>query len=901
MGCDREPAAAADLAAPMTLAPTDLRIDCGGDQFAVSGPAPRLSWTLSVGLSQSGYEIEASVAGVPLPVVGADSAQHLFVPWPWTPLASAASVRWRVRVHDAARVSQWSTWADFETGLLDADWTARWISPVETADPGYGNRPAHLLSASVDVPAGVVSARLYATALGVYEAFVNGERAGSAELSPGASSYDRTLYAQAFDVTRSLRSGPNRLEILLSDGWYRGQVGAFRQPAGWGVTLGVRAELHLTRVEGDTLVVGTDEGWTSAPSTITQADLMAGQTTDLRLGTGEAVPVLVDQVTAPSLDWSPAPPVRTVETRPVVTFATVQDGVWLADFGQNASGWISLADLGPEGTRTTIDYGEHRGPDGDLDTAHLDAERPGEPSIPFVQRDVVVSDGGVAVFEPRHTIHGFRYARLTRPGGAIDPASLRMHVVHSDLTPVGSFACSDPDLSRLWDVARWSFRGNAVDIPTDCPTRERLGWTGDYGVFVSTATRFYDVSGFSRKWLRSVRDDQLDDGRIANFSPDGRRIKLHLDDQFAMLTGSAGWGDAVVSVPWELYVAYGDRDALAENWHAMVRWADWALDAARHARHPSRVARSAEPQPHERWIWDGTFHWGEWAEPKPKAADGTPVDALHTNPMAWFMADKGEVGTAYLYRTTSTLSRIAGILGHDAEAEGYAREASNVLAAWRTEFLDERGRTTADSQASYVRGLAYGLIPEELRAAAASRLVELIRAADNHLTTGFLSTADLLPTLADAGHAGVAYDVLFQRTEPSWLGMLDRGATTIWEDWDGVDDRGVAHASLNHYSKGAVVRFLHSHTLGLRQAAGSVAWESITVAPVPHAGLTWAEGSLDSPQGRIRVAWRVTGDEFGLVVDVPATTRAELVFPDGHTITVGPGHHEHTRALQLGS
>ncbi|MFE2993020.1 hypothetical protein [Streptomyces sp. NPDC059262] len=207
-------------------------------------------------------------------------------------------------------------------------------------------------------------------------------------------------------------------------------------------------------------------------------------------------------------------------------------------------------------------------------------------------------------------------------------------MVHTDLRPTGTFACSDPDLNRLHEVARWSFRGNAVDVPTDCPARERIGWTGDYQVFFPSAARLYDVSGFSRKWLRSVRDDQLDDGRIANFSPDGRRIKFRGDQRLDMMTGSAGWGDAIVLVPWELYAAYGDRRELAENWDAMVRRVEWALPTARTARHPSQVARSAEPLPHEEFICDGSFHWGEWALPKPRAADGSLLEPPQDEPEA---------------------------------------------------------------------------------------------------------------------------------------------------------------------------------------------------------------------------------------------------------------------------
>lgn len=807
---------------------------------------------------------------------------------------------WRVRAGDGEGPSPWSEWSTFEVGLLDEDWQARWISPAEPVDPGYGKRPAHILTTRFEAQAGVRSARLYATALGVYEAYVNGERAGTAELSPGSTSYDRTLHAQASDVTAAVEAGGNRIEIVLSDGWYRGQVGAFRLPAGWGTVLGARAELHIMYDDGSHQVVRTDETWTSTRSAITRADLMDGQTTDFRAEPSAARPVLVDQVEAPAIDWSPAPPVRVVESRPPRSVEQLDDGLWIADFGQNASGWITLDDLGPVGTHTVIDYGEHVGTNGDLTTAHLDAARPGEDPLPFVQRDEAVSADRGETFEPHHTVHGFRYARIRRDGAPFDPASITMRVVHTDLRRTGTFACSDDDLNRLHEIADWSFRGNAVDVPTDCPTRERLAWTGDYQVFTPTATCLYDVHGFSRKWLRSVRDDQLPDGRIANFSPDGRRIKHHLDDQLAMMTGSAGWGDAIVAVPWELYRSYGDREVLAENWEAMVNWVEWALQTARTARHQSRIERSPEPLPHEQYLWDGSFHWGEWTEPKAKAPDGTRIDPVRTDPIAWFMADKGEVGTAFLYRSTSTLADVARVLGRTGDASRYSETAERIRDAWRTEFLTPDGHTTGDTQAAYVRALSFGLVPDELRPAVAARLVELIRTAGTHLGTGFLATGDLLPVLADTGHADIAYELLFRRTAPSWLYMLNRGATTIWEDWEGIDENGDAHDSLNHYSKGAVIRFLHTHTLGLRQAPGSIAWESFEVAPVPHPSLTWARGTHESPQGTITVGWRTTGDELTLTVDVPPASTARVVLPDGTIETATAGTFRATRRMPKG-
>lgn len=890
----------------MRTAPYDLVVDGGGDGLPVTGAAPRLSWKDPVDRDlRTPYRVEAAIDGA-LPAVAVVTGRRLAA-WPFAALRSGQRVRWRVAADEPGADATWSDWSGFEAGLLDEDWTANWISPVEApvgsdGDPGYGKRPAHVLAGRFALAGLIVSARLYTTALGVYTATVNGARVGTIELAPGSTSYDRTLYAQAADVTSLVRDGANSIEIELSDGWYRGQVGAFRLPAGWGTTVGVRAELHLEFTDGTRRVVRTDETWTSRRSAITRADLMDGQTLDLSAPEAAETSVLVDAVDAsPAIDWSPAPPVRVVETRPVQELRAIADGVWIADFGQNASGWVRLTDLGAPGTRTVLEYGEALDREGDLDTSHLDSERPDGGRKLFVQRDEVVAGEQGGEFEPRHTVHGFRYARITRIGaeGAdaasaarLDPAALEMRIVQTDLTRTGTFACSDASLNRLHEIADWSFRGNAVDVPTDCPTRERLAWTGDYQVFAPMATRLYDVLGFSRKWLRSVRDDQLDDGRIANFSPDGRRIKHHLDDQFAMMTGSSGWGDAIVAVPWELYLAYGDEQVLAENVDAMIRWVEWALEQARTTRHFARVQASPEPEPFEQYLWDGTFHWGEWTEPRERDADGNRIDPIKHNPMAWFMADKGEVGTAYLYRSTSTLAGIAGVLGRDEDAARYAATAERIAEAWRQAYLRADGTTTTDTQAAYVRALSFGLVPDALREAAVERLVELIRAAGTHVGTGFLATGDLLQALADHGRADVAYELLQQRTAPSWGYMLDRGATTVWEDWEGIDEHGDAHESLNHYSKGAAMRFLHTHTLGLRQDADSIGWERVVIEPVPGGGLTWARGSHDGPQGTIAVEWRTEGERMKLSAEIPSGTTALVVMPDGTQHRTGAGRFE---------
>lgn len=877
--------------------PTGLHVETGGSFLPISSSAPELSWMLPSGMArQEGFDLEARI-GEEVLSYHEDTDKHRFIRWPLRELRSTEAVDWRVRLYGQGRPTSWSEWSRFEAGLFEEDWTAQWISSPKGSDLPLGARPAYALSKEFILNSPVTGARLYASALGVYEVFINGQRAGHEELAPGTESYDMTLYAQAYDVAVMLRPGPNTIEVLVSDGWYRGRSGAFRHQAAWGTDTAIRAELHIRAEQRTVVAVATDLSWRVSDSNIVQADLMDGQITDLThvpRVIGAPVPGPMD---IPAVSWSPSPPVRVVQEIQPVGIKRLSDDTLVFDFGQNASGRVRLSSLGPRGSRTLLHFAEHVDPQGDITLTHLDSPSPhGGPSVPFVQHDEVVSDGDPSsIFEPRHTVHGFRYVKVQRPGLVLHPSDITMQVMHSDLEKVGSFACSDPDLEALYNVADWSFRGNAVDIPTDCPTRERSGWTGDWQIFLPTATRLYDVDGFSRKWLQAVRDDQLGDGRIANMSPDNARLRVIPDPMSDMATGSAGWGDAIVLVPWELYRTYGDRSVLEESWDAMKRWIDFALKSAATKRHPSRVVRSEEPLTHEKYLWDGTFHFGEWCEPTPLNEDGTPGPTM-PDPMAWAMADKGEVGTAYLYRSLDTMAKIADELDRLKDAAIYAETAEKVRDAWRKEFLDEEGRTAAGTQASYVRGLAFDLIPADLRASASGHLVELIRAAGNHLGTGFLSTADLLPVLADAGHPDVAHDLLLQRTTPSWLGMIDRGATTIWEEWEGIDRNGNASASLNHYSKGAVIRFLQTHTLGMQQAPASVAWESFIVAPVPPTHVSWARGHFDSPQGRIDIEWHEEGQDALLKVSVPAGSRATLRW-GGQETSAAPGVHELRAAI----
>ena len=870
-------------------APNKLRIEHLENPLGLADTSPRLSWWAPVGArEQQSYQLE--VDGTALPRT--ESRRSVLVPWPLDPLRSRQRVTWRVRVSSDLGDSEWSQPAHFETGLLrPEDWLAQWIEPAEVERPRDGERPAYVLRHEFDVT-DVAPARMYATAHGIYESFLNGVRVGDIELAPGFTSYHRTLHVQTYDVTDLLRRGRNTWEVVLSDGWFRGRTGYAQTADGYGDSTAFLGQLHI----GDA-VVASDGTWRCAPGPIVAADLMAGQTSDLR-----RKPVAWERVRVAAhglgrLTASPAPPVRRIEQlRPVSVHRLAADRQ-VVDLGQNINGWLRLSDLGPKGTTITLTHGEALDHHGDVTQEHLLAPDPtGErPTRPVGMTDQVTSAGREDdAFEPRHTTHGFQYVRIEGHPGAITPDDVTGVVVHTDLRHTGWFRCSDERLNRLHDMTVWSFRGNACDIPTDCPQRERAGWTGDYQLFLPTAAFLFDVAGFSLKWLRDLVADALPDGCITNFSPDPIRGKNAGDEQWRAIQGSSGWGDAIVIVPWELWRAYGDERPLVECWPAMVRWIDFAATMARTRRHPTRIARSADPAPHEQFLWDGGFHWGEWLEPG-IAGDDVPalIHDLQTR-------DKGEIGTAFLHWSAKLAAGIGRFLGHTDDADRMDDLAASALGAWRTEFIGADGALTPDTQANHVRALAFGLVPDVLRAQTAARLVELVREAGTHLGTGFLATPFLLPVLADTGHLDVAYELLMQDSPPSWLAMVDRGATTVWEDWEGLSADGTPRASLNHYSKGAVISFLHTHIAGLQLGDSMPGYRRFRVAPQPGGGLQWAEAVHDSPYGRIESSWRLAEERFELIVTIPPGTTADVVLPDGTQLTAGPGRSSYSCEARAG-
>ncbi|MFF5079171.1 family 78 glycoside hydrolase catalytic domain [Actinoplanes sp. NPDC000266] len=869
-----------------------VRVEHLDQPFGLGERRPRLSWQPPA--DQIAYELRLDDGTTTGRV---ESHDNVLVPWPGRDLASRERRQVQVRVWTEHGVTPWSTPTELEAGLLDpTDWHAKWIGPDEThlappapspappapspappapspappappapspappapspappasrpappaspapqsetqpgPPPATGDdwRPAYLLRGHWDVEGAVVAARLYATAYGIYELTLNGLRVGDLELTPGFTEYGRRTQVQAYDVTGLVRTGRNDAGALLADGWYRGQVGMPRSRDQFGDRTALLAQLHVDHPDGRTTILGTGPGWLSARSPILMADLIEGQTEDRRAFSPQWTPVVPYDHGFGHLVASPSPPVRAIrEIRP----SRLPNGVF--DLGENINGRVRLTV--PPGADVTLTHAEALGPDGNVTTDHL---RP--PDVPFIDRELTagqvdtIRTGDAGVFEPRFTTHGFRYVQVTGDVGEVTGV-----VVHTALRRTGTFHCDDERLNLLHAAAERGFLGNACDIPTDCPTRERAGWTGDWQIFSPTATFLYDVAGFTTKWLRDLAAGQWDNGVIGNMAPMPPAEKSGF---LADLNGSAGWGDAIVLVPWEIYQEYGDLRLLAEMWPAMTRWLTFVENTNPATR----------------------FHWGEWLVP---GEDITDFAAFATT-------DKSDVAIAYQAHTYGIAARTAALLGHDEERTRYQELSHAARHAWRTAVIPE-------TQANLVRALTFDLIPEPRRQSTADRLATLIRENGTHLATGFLATPNLLPALATHGHADLAYDLLFQNTEPSWLTMIDRGATTMWERWDGIDADGTPHDSLNHYSKGAVISFLHRYTAGLQRLTPT--WRRFRVQPHPTPTVTRVSATHDSPHGQIAVEW----NKEALEVTVPPGCEAEVVLPNGKTQNAGPGKH----------
>jgi len=851
-----------------------LRVEYLTNPIGIDVVQPRLSWRIASArrnTMQAAYQLQVATSEAIL-ARGANllwdsgrvtSDASVFVDYAGPPGTSRTRYYWRVRVWDASgRASPWSRPSFWETGLLQpGDWTAQWIGPPPTTSDSLPS-PSPLLRGSFQVAERVRSARLYVTSLGLYEAYLNGQRVGDQLFTPGWTSYRRRLQYQTYDVTQLVRPGANVVGAMLGDGWYRGQLGFFGQRNLYGPRLGLRAQLEIRYESGRTERIVSDTGWKTTPGPVLASDIYGGETYDARrelIGwtsapfddQGWAAVALVDPPPA-TLVATLSPPVRRVRELRPASIRRAPSGEMLFDLGQNFTGWARLTVTGPAGTTVTMRFGEVLDKGGNLYTANLRAA---------AQTDrYTLSGKSREVYEPHFTFHGFRYVAVAGLPSQPDSTTITGIAVSSDLTQTGSLVTSDSLLNQLQRNIVWGQRSNFLDVPTDCPQRdERLGWTGDAQVFARTAAYNMDVNGFFAKWLGDVAADQDPSGSVPWVIPNP------LGGDSVRFAGTAGWSDVAVIIPWTMYLTYGDRRLLERQYPSMRAWVDYAR-------------RRAGPD----LIWTPGWQFGDWL-------------ALHSDDPSYPGATTGTdlIATAFLAHSTDLVSRTAAVLGRRNDADSYQARFQALRDAFNREFVSTTGRVGENTQTAYALAIAFDLLPDSLIAAAAGRLARDVEARDHHLTTGFLGTPYLLHVLGATGHLGAAFALLTQRTYPSWLYPITRGATTMWERWDGIrpdssfEDPGMN--SFNHYAFGAVGDWMYQNIGGIDLDAAAPGYRHARIAPRPGAGLTSANASIETGYGKLSTAWKLEGQRFVLDVTVPANTSAEITMWDARLDDVREG------------
>ncbi len=831
---------------------SNLRCEYRVNPLGLETPAPRFSWTVQSdrpGARPTAYRIvvvEARTGGTHWDS-GKVVAPHTFhIEYAGPPLEAEHRYRWKVQVwddHDNA--TAWSAEAEWEMGLEPAaPWPAHWIaSPLEpTGQPA----PSPLLRREFHVATGLAEARLYITALGLYEAWLNGHRVGEDLFTPGWTSYSKRLQYQAYDVTPLLREGRNAIGAVLGDGWYRGYLAFAGRRNLYGERRALLAMLRLRYSNGTVETISTDSSWKTSTGPILDSDLYMGETYDARLElAGWAEPGFDDTGWGPvetlqrnlRLVSTVGPPVRRIEEVQPSRLITTPAGETVVDFGQNLVGWVRIRVQGPAGSRVRLQHAEVLDSNGNFYTENLRAAKQ--------EVTYILKGQGTEEYEPHFTFQGFRYVRVAEFPGSPTPGNFTAVVVHSSMAQTGTFECSDPLINQLQHNIVWGQKGNFLDVPTDCPQRdERLGWTGDAQVFVRTAAFNMDVAAFFTKWLRDLAADQTEDGRVPYVVPD-------------VLNGfaSAGWGDAATIVPWALYVRYGDRRLLAEQYPSMKAWVEF-------------IARTAG----DRHLWDTGFHFGDW------------LSATYNDwsfPAA--VTDKDLIATAFFAHSTDLVRQAAEVLGKSEDAKHYHERFQRIAAAFRREFLTPNGRLSPSTQTAYALALRFGLLEKEQEKEAARRLVADIRQKGNHLSTGFLGTPHLCHVLTDHGYLDVAYTLLHQDTYPSWLYPVKKGATTIWERWDGIRPDGsfqdAGMNSFNHYAYGAIGEWLYEVVAGIRPDPTEPGYRHVRIEPRPGGRLTWARATLEAMTGRIESGWSVTEGETRVDVRIPPGSRATIVLP----------------------
>ncbi|MEO6730420.1 MAG: family 78 glycoside hydrolase catalytic domain [Ferruginibacter sp.] len=817
---------------------------------------PRFSWQLSStqrNTLQAAYEIKVATSPGGNSLVWSSgkvaSDRSVFVAYAGPTLQSAKKYYWQVRVWNKdGKASSWSEPAFWQMGLLTpADWKAKWIQPGYTEDSI--KRPSPLFRTQFTVAKKLTSAIAFITSHGLYEAFINGRRVGNAWLTPGWTSYNKRLQYQAYDVTNLLQNDNNTVGVTLGSGWYRGTLAWGDNKNRYGRDLALLFQLQLTYSDGTTATIISDENWKSSVGAIRSSEIYNGEENDAReektgwknVGYNDAGWSGVDVKTFDNriLTATNNEPVRKHEKFNAVRIFKSAAGEQLIDFGQNLVGFVEVKVKGNAGDKITLHHAEVLDKAGNFYTDNLRAAKQ--------ENTYILKGGGEESFEPHFTFQGFRFIKVTGFRGEIKSGNFTAVALYSDMNPTGSFSCSNPLLNQLQHNIQWGQKGNFLDVPTDCPQRdERLGWTGDAQVFSRTAAYNMQVNNFFSKWLKDVATDQLPNGSVPYVVPNVMGENS---------TGSAGWADAATIIPWNMYLAYGDKKIIEQQYPSMKAWVGFMEQKSNDD------------------LWNTGFHFGDWLFYRPDDDnDGRAA-----------LTDKYLIAQCFFAHSTQLMINAARLLSNSADEAKYTALLNRIKAAFLKEYITPNGRLVSGSQTAYVLALHFDMLPEALRAQAAERLVKNIKDYNNHLTTGFLGTPYLCHVLNRFGYTDIAYTLLLQETYPSWLYPVKMGATTIWERWDGQKPDSSFQTpgmnSFNHYAYGAIGDWMYRVMAGIDTYEDAPGYRHIRIKPHIGGNLTFAKADLQTNYGVVSSHWRIENSTTFLDVQVPPNTTATIYIP----------------------
>ncbi len=879
-----------------TLTPSLLRCEYLVNPEAVEAAHPRLTWVVESperGARQSAYrivvasspELLAKNAGDAWDTGKVSSNETVNLPYAGKALEAGHAYWWKVMVWDGAgKASAWSAAARWTVGLRREDWTAQWISFHDTSRLHQSRTqlylpPAHLYRKSFGVNKTIRRATLYGSALGVFDAYINGRPVTDAVFSPGWSDYRQRAYYRAWDVTSLVSAGTNVIGAEVADGWYSGYVG-YGLLVGYGPyktgrsmygkTPAFLAQLRLEYTDGSTQTVGTDATWKTTESARREADILMGETFDARREARgwdtvnfndsawtSAIParelpgvkaIFSDKggdremefgFTAPArLQAYTGPPVRPVEELTPKRILEPSPGTWVYDFGQNFSGVVRVQAKGPSGTKIQIRYAEMTYPGGRLMTENL---RKARATDTYILRGETSGE----TYTPRFTYHGFQYVELTGYPGKPSLSDLTGVVIHSDTPLTSSFESSDPMANQLFRNVVWTQRSNFVEIPTDCPQRdERLGWAGDAQIYAGAANYHADAASFYTKWLDDLEESQRPNGAYPDYAP----YPMQHGSGYAYGTA---WMDVGVIVPWNVWRAYGDTEVIRRHWAAMSRFMDFRL-----AQSPDlRGSNKFNP-------------WGDWLA----IGSTTPVEYIDS---------------IYFAYSATLMSQMGAAIGKPDDAKRYADLASRIRTRFREEYVKPGGTLKVETQTAYDLALAHKMLEDPKPFA--DHLTKMITNEGYRMTTGFLGTYPLLPVLSESGHNDLAVRLFQSRKFPSWGYEVENGATTVWERWDSyTKDKGFFAPAMNsysHYAFGAVSEWMFNHLAGIRP--DTPGYNKIIIAPNPpspnsnpdNKPVSWVNASYRSIRGTIAVRWKVENAKFTLETTIPANTEATVSLP----------------------